>query len=128
GCLAGQIVFNCTEKQVYILDPDNRELITSMESISAEGGTTDPMLIMPGQVMKEKHFPKGLNDDIRIGVSKSEYTNDLLSYVWLKHFDIQTQPADGAWRMLIMDGHGSHLTREFVDYCFEPEVNIVPFL
>src|SRR5436190_15629856 len=86
------------------------------------------MLIMPGQVMKEKHFPKSLNDDIRIEVSESGYTNNLLSYVWLKHFDIQTQPADGAWRILIMDGHGLHLTREFVDYCFEPKVNIVSFL
>src|SRR5277367_4478808 len=49
GCLAGQIVFTRTDKQVYISDPDNRELVTSMESIDAEGGTTNPMLIMPGQ-------------------------------------------------------------------------------
>ena len=86
--LADQIVFNCTEKQIYILDPDNCELVTLMESINAEDGTTDPILIMPGQVMKEKHFPKGLNDGIRIEVSESGYTNNLLSYVWLKHFDI----------------------------------------
>ena len=71
------------KKQVYISDPDNCELITSMKSISAEGETTDLMLIMPGQVMKEKHFLKGLNDDIRIEVSESEYINDLLSYMWL---------------------------------------------
>jgi hypothetical protein len=30
--------------------------------------------------------------------------------------------------MLIMDGHGSHLTKEFVDYCYEPDVRISPFL
>ena len=80
-CLAGQIVFNCTEKQIYISDPDNHELITSMKSISAEDETTDLMLIMSDQVMKEKHFLKNLNDDIRIEVSESEYTNDLLSYM-----------------------------------------------
>ena len=59
-----------------------------MESISAERGTTDPMLIMSSQVMKEKHFPKSLNDGIRIEVSESKYTNNLLSYMWLKHFNI----------------------------------------
>ena len=64
GCLAGQIVFTQSGKQVYIADPDNRELITSMESIDGEGGTTNPMVIMPGRVIKEKHFPKGLNDGI----------------------------------------------------------------
>ena len=58
GCLASQIVFTRTDKQVYISDPDNREQVTSMESISAEGGTIDPMIIMPGQVIKEKHFQK----------------------------------------------------------------------
>ena len=64
GCLAGQIVFTRTDRQVYILDPDNRELLTSIESISAIGKTTDPMMIMLGKQMKEKHFPKGLNDGI----------------------------------------------------------------
>ena len=27
-----------------------------------------------------------------------------------------------------MDGHGSHLTKEFVDYCYQPDVKISPFL
>jgi hypothetical protein len=80
GCLAGQIVFTQIDKQVYILDPNNRELVTSMESIDGEGGTIDPMLIMPGQVIKEKHFPSSLNDGIMISVSESGYTNDLLSF------------------------------------------------
>ena len=51
--------------KVYISDPDNCRLVTSMESISAIGKSTNPMMIMPGQQMKEKHFPKGLNDGIR---------------------------------------------------------------
>ena len=80
-CLTDQIVFNHTEKQIYILNSDNHELITSIKSISAKNETTDSMLIMSDQVMKEKHFLKNLNDDIRIEVSKSEYTNDLLSYM-----------------------------------------------
>ncbi len=41
-------MFTWTGRQVYILDPDNRELVTSIESIDGEGGTTDPMMIMPG--------------------------------------------------------------------------------
>jgi hypothetical protein len=79
-CLASQIVFTRTDRQVYISDLDNRELVTSMESISGISTTTDPIMIMPGQQMKEKHFPKGLNDGIWIGVSESGYTNDRLSF------------------------------------------------
>jgi hypothetical protein len=128
GSLAGQIVFTRTGKQVYISDPDNRELVTSMESIDGEGGTTDPMMIMLGQLIKEKHFPAGLNSGIRIAVSESSYTNDLLSFEWLKHFDVQTRPPDREWRMLVIDGHGSHLTIEFVDYCYQDDIKISPFL
>jgi hypothetical protein len=50
-----------------------------MESISGVGKTTDPMMILAGKVLKEKHFPKGLNDGIWIAVSESGYTNDVLS-------------------------------------------------
>ncbi len=116
------------KKQIYISDSDNHELITLMKLISAEDETTDLMLIMSDQVMKEKHFLKNLNNDIRIEVSESEYINDLLSYMWLKHFDIQIQSADDAWRMFIVNDHDSHLIKKFVDYCFESEVNIISFL
>ena len=36
--------------------------------------------------------------------------------------------ANGEWRMLVMDGHSSHLTIEFVDYCYRPNVKISVFL
>ena len=51
-----------------------------MELISGISTTTDPIIIMPSQQIKEKHFLKGLNDGIRISVSKSGYTNDRLSF------------------------------------------------
>jgi hypothetical protein len=38
------------------------------------------MIIISGKVIKEKHFLKGLNNNIRIGVSKTGYTNDVLSF------------------------------------------------
>ena len=47
--------------------------------------------------MKEKHFLKGLNDGIWISVSELGYTNDILSFEWLKHFDVQTRPPNSEW-------------------------------
>jgi hypothetical protein len=47
-CLASQIVFTRTDRQVYISNPDNRELVTLMELISSISTTTDPIMIMPG--------------------------------------------------------------------------------
>jgi len=87
GCLAGQLVFTRTKKQVYISDPDNRELITSIECICTDGTAIQPMIIMASCIMKEKHFMNDLDDDIVLAVSESGYTNDLLSYQWLEHFN-----------------------------------------
>ncbi len=100
----------------------------SIKLIDSEGRTTNPMMIMPGQMIKEKHFLKGLNDGIRLAVSESGYTNDLLSFEWLKHFDAQTRPPNNEWRMLVIDGYGSHLTIEFINYCYRPKVKISVFL
>ena len=88
GCLGTQIVFTRTDKQVYILDPNNHEIVTSMESISGTRKTTDLMMIMAGLLMKEKHFLEGLNDGIWLTMSELGYTNDILSFEWLKHFDL----------------------------------------
>ena len=78
----------------------------------------DLMMIMASLLMKEKHFSKGLNNGIRLAMSELGYTNDILSFEWLKHFDVQTQPPNGEWWMLVIDGYRSHLTLEFVVYCY----------
>jgi len=128
GCLLGQIVFTHTEnKAVYISDPENRELVTSMECISASGETIDPMVILQGIIFKEKHFDNNLDGRTLMAMSESGYTNDMLSYEWIKHFDMQTrEKAAGRRRLLIMDGHGSHHTKEFISYCINNK--ITPYL
>jgi hypothetical protein len=39
---------------------------------------------------------------------------------WIKHFDEQTkQKAEGKWRLLLVYGHNSHYTQEFLVYAVE---------
>ena len=51
-----------------------------MECICADETHIELMIIMAGQLIKEKHFMNDLNDGILLAVSESGYTNDLLSY------------------------------------------------
>jgi hypothetical protein len=51
-----------------------------MECICTDGTAIQLMTIIAGYIMKEKHFINDLDDDIVLAVSKSGYTNDLLSY------------------------------------------------
>ena len=51
-------------------------------------------------------------------MSPNGWTNDKLGIEWTKHFDVSTKGrTKGVYRMLILDGHRSHLTAEFDQYC-----------
>jgi DDE superfamily endonuclease len=47
--------------------------------------------------------------------------------LWLEHFEKQTRPDHPEeWRLLVYDGHGSHMSLEFITYCWDHMM--VPFL
>ena len=76
---------------------------------------------------KEQHFDNDLSNSVLFSISKSGYTNYWLSFEWIKHFSSQTKATKkGKYWMLIMDGHSSHFTNEFTNYCWAED--IVPFL
>jgi hypothetical protein len=56
-------------------------------------------------------------------VSENGWTNNTLALEWLKHFDTHTKARQvGAYRLLILDGHESHLNQDFKDYCLEHKI------
>jgi hypothetical protein len=49
--------------------------------------------------------------------------NNVLGLEWLKHFDAHTKTRKvGVYRLLILDGHESHLNQDFMDYCLEHKI------
>jgi hypothetical protein len=129
GVLQGgsKVITHVATKSVYLSDPDNRESITSVECISAGGEVIPPMIVMAGKVMLEKHFDNNLDSHTLLGVSESGYSNDVLGLKWLHHFHRFTEAKKkGIWRMLVFDGHGSHLSDEFLLFAWEKK--ILPFL
>ena len=66
----------------------------------------------------EKHFDNAIDDGVLFAISESGYSNAYLGMEWLKHFDKQTAGRQkGKYRLLVFDGHRSHLTYEFTYYC-----------
>jgi hypothetical protein len=118
-------------------DPDTRESITSIEAINAAGEAAPSMLILPGVTLLEREFDNDINDNVLFAINKetgSGYSNDQLALDWLEMFEKATRPGiktrhgtihNKEWRMLIMDSHSSHLTMEFIDYCWN--FQIIPF-
>ena len=61
-----------------------------------------------------------LYQERKISVSENSWTNNELGLAWLKHFDAHTKDRSvGVYRLLILDGHESHLSQDLKDYCSE---------
>ena len=111
---------------MFSKDPDNRESLTAVECINAIGCSIPSFLILTGALIMNSWVNNDLSDDVVLSVADTGYSNDWLSLQWLKHFDAHTAKFQkGAYRLLLMDGYGSHHTIEFIDYCEKNK--IIPF-
>ena len=106
-----------------LLQPGNREWATAIETISASGWALPPCIILKGKVFIESWFDN-LPDDWRIEVSPNGWTSDEIGIRWLEKLFIPSTIArtKGKYRLLILDGHGSHLTPKFNEICSQNDI------
>jgi hypothetical protein len=107
-----------------ILQPGNREWVTAIEAICADGYILPPCVIFKGKVAIAGWFDDNLPRDWRIEVSTNGWTTDEIGLRWLeKHFIPHTNSrVRGRFRLLIVDGHGSHLTPLFDRMCADNDI------
>jgi hypothetical protein len=102
--------------------PGNREWITVIEAICARGIAIPPLVIFEAVMHQAAWYADGLiPPDWAIGVSENGWTTNKIGLWWLEHVsDKYTKDRTlGCYRLLILDGHGSHVTPEFDQYCSE---------
>jgi hypothetical protein len=104
------------------IQPGNREWVTAIEAVNATGWALPPFLILAGK-MHQAAWYQSLPEDWVIALSDNGWTTDELGYEWIQHFNKHTEArTHGAYRLLILDGHGSHATPEFDQYCTEHKI------
>jgi hypothetical protein len=107
-----------------LVQPGDREWVTVVQSICAAGYATPPFIIYKGRVhisawYEETDIPRNWI----LSVSENGWTNNTLGLEWLKHFDAHTKARQkGGYRLLILDGHESHTSQDFKDYCLEHKI------
>ncbi|KAF3901954.1 hypothetical protein ABW20_dc0106854 [Dactylellina cionopaga] len=93
------------------------------ECISARGRTLPPFVIFKGKYHQFNWFtPETIEDakDWLFATSPSGWSDGDLGVRWLERlFDRFTSNGlrENQWRMLILGGHESHITAEFISYC-----------
>ena len=125
GCFIGvnkatHVVVPKTCKIVYINDPQNREWATLIDAISGVGESIPPFIILSGKVHLAGWYRTKIPSNYQLGVTTNGFSNNEIGFQWLQHFDKCT--FSGRPRLLIIDGHDSHITADFINYCYDHEI------
>jgi hypothetical protein len=108
-----------------LLQPGNREWVTSIECTNASGWALPPCLIFKGKVFIRSWFEDpALPNDWQFELSPNGWTSNEIGLRWLQKLFIPstTTRTKGKYRLLILDGHGSHLTPQFDQSCSQNDI------
>jgi hypothetical protein len=122
-----KVVCRKERRNPNVAQDDSRELITVVEAASSAG------LMLPSWVIyKGKGHYMGWHrytddPDAVFAFSEKGWTDDSMGLRWLKeHFDLYSSKlSQGRLRLLIMDGHGSHLTYKFCAYALSRNMYLI---
>ena len=114
-------------RKIYTMDPGNREWVTILECVSADGRVLPPLVIFKGVNVQQQWFTGQVDDEDFINwqfcTSGTGWTNNAIALRWLTDIFLpHTKPSHDGWRHLILDGHGSHVDEPFMLACVEAKV------
>ena len=104
--------------------PGNREWVTVVQAVSSVGYAVPPYIIVAGKNHLDSWYDKAeFPPQWRTGVSQNGWTTNELAMDWIRHFENFTAPRKlGVYRLLVLDGHKSHHSDEFEEYCKEHNI------
>jgi hypothetical protein len=125
-CTNTRVIARAGKKKAYKKDPGNREWVSIIESVSATGQKLRCMVIFKGKSLQTTWFPSKLVPDWIYTTSENGWTANVIGLEWLRRIYIpETTPDIGQHRMLILDGHGSHIDIEFMWLCRQRRIHLL---
>lgn len=118
---------NIREKSSWKVVAGRQEWITALECVSAAGVAVPPLVVFKAKHTNTAWVPTTTPADWRFSTSTSGWMSDSHAYEWLTTvFEPATRPSDQALRrLLIMDGHGSHITANVISFCMEHAIDLL---
>jgi hypothetical protein len=121
GPCANQTVIGSQDTTyTYVAKPKDREWVTAIECISAAGRSLMPLIIFKGKYVQRQWFIPENTPQWTYTSSPNAFTSNDIGLQWLQDIFIPDTTQDlmpGQYRLLILDGHKSHTTIEFMMKC-----------
>ncbi len=110
-------------------DPGRREWTIIIECVSAGSRHLQPLVIFKGKDVQQQWFlDEGIEEfkDWKFESFSKGWTSDDIAVRWLNTVFIpQTWVPRNRSRLLIVDGHGSHITDDFIYGCFNSNIYLL---
>src|SRR5579859_5237102 len=122
---ARHVVVDRNIQSRYQAQPVRQEWVTAIECICADGsGPITPLIIFTSETFVRQWIPTDFDSTWKFSNNSRGWTSDEHGLKWLKQcFELATrEKADGRYRLLIYDGHGSHCSLEFLAYALEHKI------
>jgi 4-hydroxybenzoate polyprenyltransferase len=125
----GLVVGSAQNRFIQKKQPGGRTWTSFIECISALGHALLPLTIYKGKSVQQQWFNLELNDykGWKFHATDNGWTTDATALEWLLTVFIpQSAPRDPKdHRLLILDGHGSYKTTEFMWQCFKHNIYLI---
>ena len=123
----GRIVIDLRQNVNYKKQPGRQEWLTLIECICADGSTIPPLVIFKGKTFPVDQVLQCTEDSWRFSCSNKGWTSNELGADWLRRcFEPATrEKANMKPRILILDGHESHITSQFLFHCFHNNIIVL---
>lgn len=125
GVISTGMVVTASERRnrPKVAQPGNREWVTVIQGVNGQGWAIPPFLIFKGRCHLSAWYSDDVPHDWVFAVSDNGWTTNELGFQWLQHFEKHTKDRTmGVWRLLILDGHQSHVSAEFDAFCQEHKI------
>lgn len=104
----------------YVRSRSDGAWVSIIECISAAGDALPPAVIYTGKSLQQQWFEENLKgyEAWEFAATPNGYTTNDVGYEWLtRHFVPLTDPGQNEWRLLVLDGHDSHVSDSFMMAC-----------
>lgn len=129
GFMAGistssKVIVRSKKTSRFVTQAGNREWITVVECCNPTGKALNPMIIFKGKVHLEKWHDRTILRKALLGISPTGWSDNELGLEWLqKIFVVETERCrKGRYRLLILDGHASHISYGFIQFCKDKDI------
>ena len=106
------------------VQPGNREWVTVIQGVCSDGWCVPPFIVVKGAYhLANWYSDSTLPRDWVIKPTENGWTDNETGLDWIRHFDKHTSSrAKGRYRLLVIDGHESHVSAEFQAFCKEKNI------